>query len=134
MKQIHDISGARVAAFQVTTSPDKRQVTIRGTDKQIGEALVVLGKRLARKRVHYPTKKKAEVPAPSSTAPPNPLARRKPSASSKLTFVLPLDPPHERPSTSGIKEVPPMEEKSAHSEDDDDDPVRDRLTQPKDSH
>ena len=70
LKQIHNISGARVAAFQVTTSPDERHVTIRGTDEQIGEALVVLGKRLARKRVHYPTKKKSEDPAPSSTAPP----------------------------------------------------------------
>ena len=120
--QIHDISGARVAAFQVTTSLDECQVTIRGTDEQIGEALVVLGKRLAHKQVHYPTKKKTEVPASSSAAPPKPPARRKPSASSKLTFVLPLDPPHDSPSTSGIKEVPPTEEESAHSEDDDDDP------------
>ena len=35
--------------------------------------------------------------------------------------MLPLYPPHESPSTSGIKEVPPTEEKSAHSEDDNDD-------------
>ena len=71
LKQIHDISGARVAAFQVTTSPDEHHVTIPGTDKQIREALVVLGKRLARKRVHYPTKKKSKDPAPSTTAPLN---------------------------------------------------------------
>ena len=122
LKQIHDISGARVAAFQVTTSPDERQVTIRGTDEQIGEALVVLGKRLARKRVHYPTKKKSEVPTSSSAAPPKPPARHKPSASSKSTFVLPLDPPHDSPSTSRIKEVPPTEEEPTHSGDDDDNP------------
>ena len=52
LKQIHDISGARVNAFSVASSSnDERHISIRGTDLQIGDALVVLGKRIARKKV-----------------------------------------------------------------------------------
>ena len=58
LKQIHDIAGARVSAFEVATSPDECHISLRGTDSQIGDALNVLGKRLARKRVHYPKKAK----------------------------------------------------------------------------
>ena len=49
LKQIHDIAGARVSAFKVATSPDEHHISLRGTDSQIGDALNVLGKRLARK-------------------------------------------------------------------------------------
>ena len=39
-------------------------VSIRGTDEQIGDALVVLGKRITRKRIHTPKpKKKTELTA-----------------------------------------------------------------------
>ena len=59
LKQLHDISGARVSAYTITSGPrDERHVSIRGTDEQIGDALVVLGKRMARKRVRGPTTKK----------------------------------------------------------------------------
>ena len=52
LKQIHDISGARVNAFSVASgSNDEHHISIRGTDLQIGDALVVLGKRIARKKV-----------------------------------------------------------------------------------
>ena len=66
LKQLHDISGARVSAYTLKSGPrDERHVSIRGTDEQIGDALVVLGKRLARKRVRGPTTKKT-VPGPSA--------------------------------------------------------------------
>ena len=48
LKQLHDISGARVSAYTLTSGlRDERHVSIRGTDEQIGDALVVLGKRMA---------------------------------------------------------------------------------------
>jgi hypothetical protein len=68
LKQIHNISGARVSAFTLASGPcDERLISIRGTDVQIGDALVVLGKRLARKRVRYPTVKSKSTP---TAAPP----------------------------------------------------------------
>ena len=52
LKQIHDISGAWIQAYTLASgSRDKHHVSIRGTDLQIGDALVVLGKRIARKKV-----------------------------------------------------------------------------------
>ena len=115
LKQIHDISGARVTAYEVATSPDERHLSLRGTDTQISDALSVLGKRLARKRVHYP-KKKPAVPASTTTAPPpSSTARPKPSASSKPRTNLP-PPIVQTPSTSGIVEVPANEPEEASSE------------------
>jgi hypothetical protein len=68
LRQIHDISGARVAAYTLAAgSCNERHVSIRGTDVQIGDALVVLGKRLARKRVRNP---KAKNKSSSTAAPP----------------------------------------------------------------
>ena len=68
LKQIHDISGARVSAYTLAAgSRDERHVSIRGTDVQVGDALVVLGKRLARKRVRNP---KAKSKSSSTAAPP----------------------------------------------------------------
>lgn len=58
LKQIADISGARVSAFSLRENAhDLRHVAIRGTELQLGEALVVLGKRIARKRVRTPRPK-----------------------------------------------------------------------------
>ena len=63
LKQVHDISGARISAYTlVEGSRNERHVAIRGTDQQIGDALVVLGKRIARKRVHVPKPKKKTEP------------------------------------------------------------------------
>ena len=66
LKQIHDISGTRVLAYVLAEgSCEERHISIRGTDKQIGDALVVLGKRIARKRIHIPKLKKTlSTPAP----------------------------------------------------------------------
>jgi len=59
LKQVTDISSARVLAFtQEVDGRSERLVSIWGTDKQISDALVVLGKRIARKRVSAPKKKK----------------------------------------------------------------------------
>lgn len=64
LKQVHDISGARISAYTlVEGSCDERHVSIRGTDQQIGDALVVLGKRIARKRIHVPKPKKKTEPS-----------------------------------------------------------------------
>ena len=69
LKQIHDISGARVNAYTLASgSRDERHVSIRGTDLQIGDALVVLGKRIARKKVRPPKTKKTG-PSSDSSAP-----------------------------------------------------------------
>jgi len=63
LKQVHDISGARISAYTlVEGSRDEHHVSIRGTDEQIGDALVVLGKRIARKRIHAPKPKKKMEP------------------------------------------------------------------------
>jgi KH domain-containing protein len=74
LHQVHDISGARVSAFTLKAgSQDERHVTIRGTDLQIGDALAVIGKRLARKRVRTPKKKVAKVPPTTDPVPVPPL-------------------------------------------------------------
>lgn len=70
LKQIHDISGARVNAYSVAGSNDERHVSIRGTDLQIGDALVVLGKRIARKKVRTPKTKKTGPSTDSSKSAP----------------------------------------------------------------
>jgi hypothetical protein len=73
LKQIHDISGAWVSAFTLASGPcDECFISIRGTDIQISDALVVLGKQLARKRVCYPTVKSKSTP--TAAAPPSQAA------------------------------------------------------------
>ena len=68
LKQIHDISGARVSAYTLAAgSRNERHVSIQGTDVQISDALVVLGKRLAQKRVRNP---KAKSKSSVTAAPP----------------------------------------------------------------
>jgi hypothetical protein len=74
LKQIADISGARVTAFVLKGGPtDQRHVSIRGSDTQVGEALVVLGKRLARQRVRTPRPKKQGKTGESGKAPGKPI-------------------------------------------------------------
>ena len=123
LKQIHDISGARVAAFEVAASLDEHHISLQGTNLQIGDALNVLGKRLARKRVHYPKGKKAAASTSSTTAPPpTPMARPLPSASSKLHVDLPPSTV-DKPSTSGIVEVPSTEHETDPISKDDESPI-----------
>jgi len=65
LKQVHDISGTRISAYTLFKgSHDERHVSIWGTDEQISDALVVLGKRIAHKQIHTPKlKKKTELTA-----------------------------------------------------------------------
>ncbi|KAG6894067.1 hypothetical protein C0995_015081 [Termitomyces sp. Mi166 len=73
LKQAHDLSGSRLATFAVGPAGNKGRwfVTIRGTDQQIGEALVVIEKRIGKHRVHAPRKQKTgnSVPAVAAPAP-----------------------------------------------------------------
>jgi hypothetical protein len=106
LKQVHDISGARVHAYSLATgSRDERHISIRGTDLQIGDALVVLGKRIARKKVRPPKAKKTG-PTKDSSA-PAPLLPKQQSSS------LPRHSTTQRPGPSTgprIVEVPTEEE------------------------
>ncbi|KAG6886639.1 hypothetical protein C0995_006314 [Termitomyces sp. Mi166 len=70
LKQAHDLSGSWLAAFAVGPAGNEgRQfVTIRGTNQQIGEALVVIGKRIAKQRVRAPWKQKTGNSAPNVAA------------------------------------------------------------------
>ncbi|KAG6871833.1 hypothetical protein C0995_015958, partial [Termitomyces sp. Mi166 len=60
LKQAHDLSGSWLATFAVGPAGNEGHwfVTIRGTDQQIGEALVVIEKRIAKCQVHAPWKQK----------------------------------------------------------------------------
>jgi len=59
LKQITDISGAWVSAYVLAEGlREERHVSTCGTDEQIGDALIVLGKRIARKCIHNPKPKK----------------------------------------------------------------------------
>jgi hypothetical protein len=65
LKQIHDISSAKVSVSPTVTA-GFRTVSIRGTDREVGDALAAIGKRLARRRLRTPKKKVKKEKAPSS--------------------------------------------------------------------
>ncbi|KAG6892113.1 hypothetical protein C0995_005292, partial [Termitomyces sp. Mi166 len=60
LKQAHNLSGSQLAAFAVGPTGDEghRFITIRSTDQQIGEALVVIGKCIAKHQVRASWKQK----------------------------------------------------------------------------
>ncbi|KAG6870488.1 hypothetical protein C0995_012677 [Termitomyces sp. Mi166 len=60
LKQAHNLSSSQLSAFAVGPARNEghRFVTIRGTDQQISEALVVIGKCIAKRQVHTPQKQK----------------------------------------------------------------------------
>ncbi|KAG6859751.1 hypothetical protein C0995_004527 [Termitomyces sp. Mi166 len=70
LKQAHDLSSSQLATFVVGPAGNKecQFVTIRSTDQQIGEALVVIGKHIAKCRVHAPQKQKTGNAAPRVAA------------------------------------------------------------------
>jgi len=74
LKQVADISSACVSVHsQEIDGHWERLVSIWGTDKQLGDALVVLGKRIAQKRVTVPKKKKGgSAPSAPGNAGPGP--------------------------------------------------------------
>jgi len=86
LKQVANISSARVSVHsQEIDGHWERLVSMQGTDKQLGNALVVLGKRIAQKRMSVPKKKKDGLAfSGSGNAGPGPssqVALPKPSAS-----------------------------------------------------
>jgi len=90
LKQVSDLSDARISVFsQEIDGRLERLVSICGTDKQLGDVLVVLGKQIARKRVSAPRKKKKSAsssglviagpgPLPPAATHPTPLATSQP--------------------------------------------------------
>ncbi|KAF7292186.1 hypothetical protein MIND_01245900 [Mycena indigotica] len=72
LHQAHDTSGAQLHAYSDRAAPGERRVSIRGTDQQISEALIALGKRFMRKRVR--AKKQRQPPSAEGPAPPPPAA------------------------------------------------------------
>ena len=54
LRQIHDVSHAKVSVAPPSGSSGFRSVTIRGTAREVGDAIVAIGKRLARRRIRTP--------------------------------------------------------------------------------
>jgi hypothetical protein len=54
LRQIHDISNAKVSVAPPSGSSGFRSVTIRGTAREVGDAISAIGKRLARRRIRTP--------------------------------------------------------------------------------
>ena len=120
LKQVTDISSARVSVYsQEIDGHWKHLVSVQGTNKQLGDALVVLGKWIVQKRVTVPKKKKdslassgpgnagpglsqqAALPKPSAPLPPSSArqtttpthGRTRPSAASQTRAPQPSLPP-----------------------------------------
>ena len=85
LKQVTNISGARVAAFSVKErdgpSFGQHHITIRGTEEQISAALGVVGKWLARQRVCTPRPARGKGKEAST------------GKKSQATFSIPFEPP-----------------------------------------
>ncbi|CAK5266830.1 unnamed protein product [Mycena citricolor] len=120
LHQAHDTSGAQLRVYTDKTSPAERHVSIRGTDQQVGEALIALGKRFMRKRVR--TKKTGPprpsgdpappppgpAPAPSDVAMPEASPLKEPAPAARRSKTRQQDPPV--PAASGPpqpREAPP---------------------------
>ena len=92
LKQVHDISGAKVSV-STTVTAGFRLVTIRGTDRQVGDAISAIGKRLARRRLCSPkAAKKVKAPSsgnPTTTAPPPPVVAVVPPTPTKASTPTP---------------------------------------------
>ena len=85
LKQVTDISSARVSVHsQEIDSHWECLVSVRGTNKQLGNALIVLGKWIVWKRVTVPKKKKdgsaSSGPGNAGPGPSQSAALPKPSA------------------------------------------------------
>ena len=78
--QIHNISNAKLSVYPTLVS-GVRLVSARGSSREVGDALTIIGKRLAGRRVRTPKKKTPSAPAAStSTAPEGSLPSTSPSA------------------------------------------------------
>ncbi|KAG6897732.1 hypothetical protein C0995_010203, partial [Termitomyces sp. Mi166 len=70
LKQAHDLSGSWLVAFAVCLAGNEGHqfVTIKSTDQQIGEALVVIKKHITKCQVRAPRKQKTGNAAPGVAA------------------------------------------------------------------
>jgi KH domain len=102
LKQIHDISHAKITFPPLPTgSTGLRTVTIRGTAREVGDAISAIGKRLARRRIRSPKVKEKKVPTvtqpPVASSSPPKLSPVYPTPSPKPLSVIP------KGLTSGLK-------------------------------
>jgi hypothetical protein len=91
LRQIHDISHAKVSVSQVIGPSASRAVTIRGTSREVGDAVSVIGKRIARRRVRQPKPKKSG--KEKSTRPQRPVRDRPAGTSSSAPTATPTPGP-----------------------------------------
>jgi hypothetical protein len=74
LREVHDFSRAKVSVAPATGNTGLRPVTIRGSIREVGDALTAIGKRLARRQVRNPRAKKGKnksaiPPAPAPVSP-----------------------------------------------------------------
>ncbi|KAK7015936.1 hypothetical protein R3P38DRAFT_3569372 [Favolaschia claudopus] len=110
-KCLHHCSGAQLRAYTDKASPLKHRVSIRGTDQQIGEALIALGKRFMRKRIRSKKKGPSRLSGDPPPPPPGPVPVL-PNASGEGARPLKkrAHPPHPgaatQPRKSGVRFAP----------------------------
>ena len=118
LKQVHDISGAKVSVSPTVTA-GFRLVTIRGTDRQVGDALTTISKRLACHRLRSPkAAKKIKAPSsgnPTTAAPPPPVITIVPPTPTKVPTPTPTTrsqpssgPPSHSPSPMASSSSSPL--------------------------
>lgn len=88
LAQIHEFSHAKISVSPPTDSSGLRTITIRGSAREAGDALIAIGKRMARRRVRKPRPKRegsSSPPAPKALRPPTPLSLPSPPADKMLS-------------------------------------------------
>ena len=101
LRQIHDISNAKISVAPPSGSSGLRSVTIRGTAREVGDAISAIGKRLARRRIRTPKtqaqkEKKERQAFPSEQRSPTPIPVQPTlsfDVSSQPTSTPPIPPP-----------------------------------------
>ena len=123
LRQIHDISHAKVSIAQAVGPSASRAVTIRGTSREVGDAISAIGKRIARRRVRQPKTKKSKgktpvhagpsasttatpTPRASTSATPRPVAPATPRVPAPASTPAPVAP--SAPSTGAASSPSPM--------------------------
>jgi hypothetical protein len=127
LQQVHDYSHTNVSVAAATRLSDLHAVTIRGSAQEVRDALVAVGKRIARRRVRNPRDKKKKktgapllplataptsaLPLPDSTTPYIPAVSQPPPTSMQpapQVWISPPEPNHPRqPIASAKHPLPP---------------------------
>jgi hypothetical protein len=117
LREVHDFSRAKVSVAPATGNTGLRPVTIRGSVREVGDALTAIGKRLARRRVRNPRAKKGKnksaiPPAPApvspyvSVVPPPPSSWDGPPTP-QVVVQPPTPSPSGGPYSSSLEPPPP---------------------------